>query len=367
MKLLITSVGSLLGQNILDSIESRREFIEVLGINSIADNSRNFRCDVVYLVKDISHKDFGKDFQKLINSENPDFILPGRDEDCIFLAELKKADPVNLAKKIPFGDPYIPRIMYDKYESYVFCRNNNLPFADTILYEGKKDLPVLFKFLEGTGFPLVSKPRHGFGSRNVHFICNDEQLSEIAKESDLVFQEYLGQGHQVFQYQNSFNKGIPLFFQLPEEEQYTAQQIINPNGGVDEVFITINTMVFGRNELCKQIQNTEIDHLARKYCKTLYEHGWYGPVNIQLKQDKNGEWKVFEVNSRLSGSSSARTEMGYDEFGILTDIFASEHKIPNLTTKDKLAGHVYKYLTDCSVKATDIETLSKTKVWRKSS
>ena len=42
MKLLITSVGSLLGQNILESIESRRNLIEVIGINSTVGNTRNY-------------------------------------------------------------------------------------------------------------------------------------------------------------------------------------------------------------------------------------------------------------------------------------------------------------------------------------
>ncbi|NHZ84916.1 MAG: hypothetical protein GWP19_03435, partial [Planctomycetia bacterium] len=93
MKLLITSVGSLLGQNILDSIESRRNLINVIGMNTVIENPRNFRCDTVYYVNKTDSCNFEKDFTTIIEKENPDFILPGRDEDCVFLSDIKSKYP----------------------------------------------------------------------------------------------------------------------------------------------------------------------------------------------------------------------------------------------------------------------------------
>lgn len=57
MKLLLMSVGSLVGQNILDSVENRHEKLYVIGINSVASNPRNFRCDITYLTTIISNVD----------------------------------------------------------------------------------------------------------------------------------------------------------------------------------------------------------------------------------------------------------------------------------------------------------------------
>ncbi len=49
LRLLILSVGSLLGQNVLDALEGRRERVHVIGASLAADNARLFRCDTAYL------------------------------------------------------------------------------------------------------------------------------------------------------------------------------------------------------------------------------------------------------------------------------------------------------------------------------
>ena len=55
MKWLITSVASLVGQNILDVLEypgfSRRFLVNIVGVNSLPDSAGNFRCDRCYLVR----------------------------------------------------------------------------------------------------------------------------------------------------------------------------------------------------------------------------------------------------------------------------------------------------------------------------
>ncbi|MCX6256135.1 MAG: hypothetical protein NTV31_16920 [Bacteroidia bacterium] len=366
MKLLITSVGSLLGQNILDCIESRRHLITVIGIDAAAENPRNFRCDTVYLVHTTDNNFFLNDFTAVIEKENPDFILPGRDGDSIFLSDLKSNNPGLFEKKIPFGNSFIPRIVLDKYQTYLFCQKNNLPFANSFLFSSEKDIPELNEFIHKHGFPLVVKPREGYGSHGIYFVLNHNQLFESARDGELLIQEYLGNGDDIFKYNNQFKRGIPLFFQVPEKEQYAAQTIISPDGSLGEVFITINTMVIGRAEHIKQIENRDIKNIVYAYSKVFYQNGWYGTINFQLKPDKNGNWKVFELNSRLTGTSSARALLGYDEFGILANLFIPEFKIPDLSRPEKVQGQVVKYLHDNLLFDKRVDQLNSNKVWKKS-
>jgi carbamoylphosphate synthase large subunit len=365
MKLLITSVGSLLGQNILDCIESRRSLIKVIGMNSIAENPRNFRCDKVYLVHNTGSNHFYKDFTAIIEKENPDFILPGRDGDSIFLADFKSKHSAEFSKRIPFGNSFIPRIVLDKYQTYLFCKKNRLAFADTFLFTQKNRNIRLNEFIHKHGFPLIVKPREGFGSNGVHFVLNNDQLNESARDGEVLIQEYLGNPDDFLKYENKFKGGIPLFFQVDEKEHYAAQTIISPNGTTGEVFITINKMVLGRAEYIKQIENKYIEKLIRKFSKVFFENGWYGPLNFQLKPDRYGTWKVFELNSRLTGTSSGRVLLGYDEFGILVNLFNPEFKIPNLTKPEKIKGKVIKYLQDNLLLDEDTEMLNKNKEWKR--
>jgi hypothetical protein len=181
-----------------------------------------------------------------------------------------------------------------------------------------------------------------------------------------LFQEYLGKSDRILKYESVFKKGIPLFFQIPEHEQYAAQTIIHRDGTIGEIFFVVATMVFGRAESSKHIVNKEVEQLVRRFSKVFYENGWYGPVNFQLKQDRNGSWKVFELNPRLTGTSSGRVLMGYDEIGLLTDIFLPERKFPNLSKKEKVKGTHIKYLHDSLLLDKDVETLKANKVWKKS-
>ncbi|MFO7621778.1 MAG: hypothetical protein R6W81_11030 [Bacteroidales bacterium] len=365
MKLLITSVGSLLGQNILDSIESRRSLIKVIGTNSIAENPRNFRCDKVYLVHNTKSNQFNKDFTAIIKKEKPDFILPGRDEDCIFMSEYKSNHPEEFAKKIPFGSSFIPKIIFDKYQTHLFCKKNKLAFADSFLVH-KSERTGLNEFIQKHGFPLIVKPREGFGSSGVHFVLNKNQLNKSLSDTEVLLQEYLGNPDDIFKYQKQFIRGIPLFFQITEKEQYAAQTIISPNGQIGEVFITINTMVMGRAEYTKQIENKDIEKLVGEFSRIFYQKGYYGPLNFQLKPDKHGIWKVFELNPRFTGTSSGRNLLGYDEFGILVNLFIPEFKITNFTKSEKVKGRVIKYLHDNLLLDENIELLCKDKVWRNS-
>ncbi len=365
MKLLITSVGSLLGQNVLDSIESRRNLINVVGTNSIADNPRNFRCDTIYLVHNTSSDKFLDDFTSIIKNENPDFILPGRDEDCIFLAEFKTKHKQEFVKKIPFGSSLIPKVMLDKYQSHLFCKENHLAFADSFLYTNKNDKKSLDEFIDKNGFPLVVKPRRGFSSIGVYFILNNDQLNEIIGDGECLFQEYLGNPETIFKYQDQFKKGIPLFFQLPENEHYAAQTIIFPDGRISKIFFTVNTMILGRAEFSKEIFIKEVEELVHQFSKVIYENGWYGPLNLQLKPDQEGNWKVFELNPRMTGTTSGRSLLGFDEFGILADIFVPELKIPNLSKKEKVKGKLIKHLNDILLLDENEKALKADKIWRK--
>lgn len=366
MKLLITSVGSLLGQNILDSIESRRYSIEVIGIDASAENPRNYRCDTVYLVPKTDSETFLEEFTSIIEKENPDFILPGRDGDSIFLSDLKSKHPKEFENKIPFGSSFIPRIMLDKYQTHLFCKANHLAFADSFLYSKENGLSDLNRFTDKHSFPLLVKPRNGFGSHGVYYVLELEQILELAKDGEILMQEYLGKPEAIAIYKDQFKKGIPLFFQVPENEQYAAQTIISPVGTVGEIFFTKNTMVHGRAEYSRQIHNSEVNQLVHQFSSVFYEYGWYGPVNFQLKPDRNGKWKVFELNSRLTGTSSGRALLGYDEFGILANMFVPELKITNLSKTDKVKGQVYKYLHDNLLLDEDVQRLNEEKVWKKS-
>ena len=176
MRILVTSVGSLLGQNILDALESRRDRIKLIGTNSGAQSSRIFRSDVLYMVPPTEEKaNYFNRLIEVIKLEEPDLILAGRDDDAVRLSELKESN-VKFGKIIPCGCSEAAILMKDKRASYEFAKQNKLPFAATFWRKNRPD--ELRDFCRGNGFPLIVKQNDGFGSHGIYF-AND--LKECRK------------------------------------------------------------------------------------------------------------------------------------------------------------------------------------------
>ena len=80
-----------MGRNILDSLGHRREFFQLIALNSIAKEPSLFEYDKVFLSPSLVGKpmEFEEFLKKVLLDENPDLVIPCRDEDVAFLSLLK--------------------------------------------------------------------------------------------------------------------------------------------------------------------------------------------------------------------------------------------------------------------------------------
>ena len=82
-KIAITSVGSLVGQNILDALEGRRAGIEIVGINSAADAAGNFRCDRADMAPLADRPgEYLERLASILLDERPDLCCPAAMTTC---------------------------------------------------------------------------------------------------------------------------------------------------------------------------------------------------------------------------------------------------------------------------------------------
>ena len=130
-RILITSVGSLVGQNVLDTLDDRRGGFHVAGTTSVSRIALD-RCDRVYLVPETATPPslFQRRFAEVFQREKPEVVLPGRDADVTALAEMAAADP-SLAAHLACGNAASARLFEDKWLSHGFAREHGLSFADS--------------------------------------------------------------------------------------------------------------------------------------------------------------------------------------------------------------------------------------------
>ncbi len=353
----------MVSQNILEALKNRRKDIFIVGTDASAEGAL-YDCDKIYLtpLSELPPSNYTEVLSKIIIDESPDLIIPGRDIDVVVLSMLKTKFP-EIANRFIAGDANLAQLMEDKWLSYLFAKEENLPFAETIICDWKNNKKEIDLFVKKHGFPLIVKPRKGFASKAVSFILNYDQLYNISSGGEMVIQEYLGSKDNIIEFQHRIlSEGLPLFYSL-EEVKYSMQCYIGVSGQLEGSVITLHKMKNGVSAAVEIAENHGLERLIQKYYKAFAKNGWYGPLNIQLqKSNKTGELKAYEFNGRFTGATAARYILGYDEVGFALGQISS---CPN--------GRDHRYASQKSVlKQTyisvrpdkHIASLNKTKQWK---
>jgi len=320
IKLLIVSVGSLVGQNILDALEfsecNRRNLVHIIGTNSLALTANNFRCDECYLVPPTASDEYPEKMRDIIKKTDPDLILSARDAGTVTLKKLKLEEGT-LPGKFPYGSLKSVNIALDKWECYLFCKKHQLPFAETIIkkYPGLND--DLKEYVEKTGYPLIAKPVKGFASKGVFFVRNWDEALQFYEQSEYILQEYLGKAEDVESYLSFLDGPKPLFTETPNISHHTCHIPISPDGKIGEIFVLRNHHNFGAVTKLQRVHHPELVRLATRFAEAFISEGGFGPLSVQFRPDKDGNQKAQEMNLRTTGSTYPRLMMGQDEIGTI--------------------------------------------------
>jgi hypothetical protein len=370
MKLLLTSAGSLVAQNVLDVLDypgfSRRSLVQVVGTNSVPEAAGNFLCDRCYLVPPTLDAEYPARMRDILRAESPDLILCGRDEDTYALAQLKSESP-DLPGTLPIGSPHAALIGLDKWQTSLFAGRHGLPFAESFMPGESGDGAALEAFCRRVGYPLVAKPSRGFGSRGVCFIrdANDAQL--MAQQPGYVFQEYVGDPQVLDEYFASLQGPPPLFTHFKEPGYSVSNTIIAPNGDIAPIVILDNQTMFGYSILNTLIADTTIEAITINYARALFLEGGTGSMSVQLRQDRHGAWKAVELNLRTTGGTAARFLRGMDEVYLIAKAFVPHVAFPEMrpTGADECDQVVRQYHSH-PILNTQVAALKRSGVWSRS-
>jgi carbamoyl-phosphate synthase large subunit len=343
IKILISSIGSLVGQNILDVLESpilyRRDMVQVVGTNSIVSSPNNFRCDKCYKVPETSTYEFSNRMQEIIKFEEPDLVLSARDEDTEAVMKILISNP-QLKGKMPYGKIELLVAALNKWETWLFTQKYNLPFAETFVMGKSGDLLDLKEFIKRVGYPLIAKPTKGFASKGVFFIRDWAEAEEISSYQYYLYQEYLGQPNAMDKYFELFDGPPPLFTSAPGIYHHSCHTIISPLGAIDRIFISKNDHKDGTTMGFRRVFIDELEELTIAYAKAIFNAGGYGPLTVQFRLDRNGIWKAQEMNMRTNGNTFPRFIMGQDDLGLILNGILPEFNFPIYNAPDEASNYI---------------------------
>ena len=173
-----------------------------------------------------------------------------------------------------------------------------------------------FKNQRDVVYPAVAKPNRGRGSREVHVIKNQGEMTGYLKLygkkwSDLLVQPYIGgDEYTVSVVQNNLNVTIGI-----------VPKLVISKRGITRVAVSED--------------NKEIKKVCEEIIKTFSPRG---PFNVQLKVWK-GKVYIFEINPRLSTTTVLTDKV----FGNEVELYVSSYNQEHLKRLPKMKKGVYLY------------------------
>jgi biotin carboxylase len=238
---------------------------------------------------------------KICEQEQIDTIFPSFDPHVyVFSKNKERFERLGIVIPVPDYETVITPL--DKYRTILAAREVGFPCPKTYLPESEE---CLARIAEEIGFPLVIKPRLSAGSRGMEIATG---LGELFEKYRLARQ----------------NHGLPMIQEfIPGKLNQNIYLTLDQSGELKSVFCPRTHHAFLRlyrntaaaGESCAPLPVVaEAAKLARKL-------NWWGGVTIQTKIDqRDGEFKLMEINPRLGTHLWYRTELGINEPWICLNI-----------------------------------------------
>ena len=314
INILVTGVGSLLGQGIIKCIKQSDIEFNIIGTDYFNTAVGLYWVDKPYLLpdflkKEVTEEEWVDEVINIIIKNNIEYLIPGLDFELPLLSKNKNKIESNSNVKIIISDEEIIRIGNDKWETYKYLKENNFMCPESCLPESFNE------FKKNHNYPLIIKPRYGHTSKNVFLVNNDTEALKCLKICELpIIQEYLEE----------------------DDLEYTCGSVFI-NGQVQSVISLKRQLKNGNTSYaindCNQALNEYIRDLTSKLKP-------FGPINYQLRISKNGP-SIFEINPRFSGTTPLRMIFNVNEIDAVIKPLLNL----NFNYKEK-SGVVIRYLED---------------------
>ena len=289
INILVTGVGSLLGQGIVRTIKKSR-----LNTNIVTTDYFNTAVGLYwgnkgYLLPDIikkkNYKSWITNLIDICQNEKIDIVIPGLDFELPIFSKYKSLIERRTKSKILISSNKVIKIANDKWETIKFLKKNNFLYPESTLPNNIK------KFIKKNKFPLIIKPRFGHTSKNIFIAYDYKELKNYLKKcTKPIIQEIIGD----------------------ESNEYTCSSVYIGNKVLSTIALK-RKLKNGNTSIAIHNKNEYLEKFIHNITKKLSP---YGSTNYQLKLTKKGP-VIFEINARFSGTTPLRAMFGINEIDII--------------------------------------------------
>jgi carbamoyl-phosphate synthase large subunit len=271
-KVLISGAGGDVGVGVIQIIREFQPGATIIGLDINSENAAPLLCNEFVQAPPASSTQYFSFLRDTFKTFTPDVFIPVSDSEIVKLCDQGIQE---------FPETLLPNsiavhVFKDKLTTFEYLKSIGLPAPWTL---------PLDQF-EGTGQPVIVKPRIGRGSQGVFFINSLADLPGNLNYADFIAQELL----------------------KPAEKEVTAA-VYRSRNGETRILQLRRKLVGGATSWCEVIFDQEADRQIRLLAEEL---DLWGPINVQFMLTQDGP-RIFEVNARLSSTILIRHTMGFTD------------------------------------------------------
>lgn len=269
MILLVTGIGGNVGQGICRNIRQYVPDCKIVGTDIKELTGGNHLCDLVYKVPYAYDNSYESYIKSIISKEKIDGIFPSTDFECYYLSNL------TLQPELFCSNNSTTEIFVDKYYTFKEFNKFGISFCDSVLpSKGPKK----------TWEEFIAKPRKGRGSRGL--LINPNSVSEL-DDNEYMLQE--------------LKRGMEI----------TTAVYVNKENKVHSVMTFERSLENGATIKCNTTDKYDFE-LKKIINQIIANFKIKGAFNIQSIVE-NGNIYPFEINCRISGTNSIRSQLGFHD------------------------------------------------------
>ena len=313
---LVTGVGSIIGQGIVQGLKKISRNIHVIGIDRNEYTFANVICDE-FLKKplfDSLDSNLLVYWKQILREKKIDLVIPGIEQDIKFLNRNRKEFKLENTKLVLNCSKLIS-LSADKWNTYQNLIDTDIALIPT---EIDGDWQKISSRLGKP--PYLIKPRNGYGSKGIHLVDNEIDYEYWRRKlgSQFMIQKYLNDST------NEYTIGSFGFGDGNSMEPLILKRKI------------FNSGITQWAEVCKN------DQLHEFSCKLDQKFKPIGPTNYQFLEHSE-KYYLLEVNPRISSSTSIRSKFGYNEAEMCVNFF---HDKLTLEEKPIFRGKAMRFIED---------------------
>ncbi|OWU91767.1 ATP-dependent carboxylate-amine ligase [Flavobacterium sp. WLB] len=275
LNILVTGCGGDIGQSVGKILNEYTLINNLYGCDISDKNAAKFIYSNFFLGLKCTDNKYIKNLESFVNEKSIDLVIPISEPELRFFSR-EKINKIGSAELI-LASPNALEIGFDKLETAIFLKNNNLPFPVTNSITNA----------EPVEYPVILKSRTGSGSSSVYIVKDYDTFISVKKNNpDFIIQEFLD----------------------GDNGEYTCG-LFRSKTGIIRSIILKRELMGGFTGYGEVIENNQIRDLLKSLAEKI---NLVGSINVQLRLTSKGPI-VFEINPRFSSTVRFRHLLGFKD------------------------------------------------------